>query len=109
MEAMVLVGTSMELANGKLQGSAPHPGGNGGLGKRTSDPAYAKSKVSNSLTELPNVDGRSLIARRFRDIARAILVDHKDGEGVSEVRLQLIRRFYAVVVWWPECGRLLRR
>jgi hypothetical protein len=85
--------TSMELAAGKLEDSAPRPGG---LGKRSADPkAYARSKVSNSRDELPNVDGRSLIARRFRDIARSILIDHQGGEGVSEVRLQLIRRFSA--------------
>jgi hypothetical protein len=92
--AMELAGTSTELAPGKLQDSAPiaaEPVVNGKahkLSKRTSDlKAYARSKVSNSPAELPNVDGRSLIARRFRDIARAILVDQQGGEGVSEVRL----------------------
>ena len=77
------------IVNGK-----PHK-----LGKRTSDPkAYARSRVSNSPAELPNVDGRSLIARRFRDIARAILVDHQGGEAISEVCLQLVRRFAAAAV-----------
>ena len=46
---------------------------------------------------LPNVDGRSLIARRFRDIQTAIVID-QGGDDLSEARLQLIRRFAAAAV-----------
>jgi hypothetical protein len=61
---------------------------------------YARSKLSNGSdgAVLPNVDGRSLIARRFRDISRAIIVDQGKEAKCSEVRLQLIRRFAAAAV-----------
>jgi hypothetical protein len=44
---------------------------------------------------LPNVDGRSLIARRYRDIMSAIASDQGGADRLSETRLQLIRRFAA--------------
>jgi hypothetical protein len=44
---------------------------------------------------LPNIDGRSTIARRFRDVVRDIVSDHGGIEMVAETRLQLIRRFAA--------------
>ncbi len=47
---------------------------------------------------LPNVDGRSLIARRFRDIQTAIVIDQGGAEQLSEARLQLVRRFAAAAV-----------
>jgi hypothetical protein len=40
-----------------------------------------------------DVDGRSIIARRYRDIAHAIQIEQ--GDEISEARLQLIRRFAA--------------
>jgi hypothetical protein len=55
-----------------------------------------RSRVSNGHDLLPNVDGRSIIARRYRDISFAILVDQ--GEDISETRKQLIRRFAAAAV-----------
>jgi hypothetical protein len=57
----------------------------------------ACSRVSNGHDLLPNIDGRSIIARRYRDISFAILVD-QGGENVSESRKQLIRRFAAAAV-----------
>jgi hypothetical protein len=77
--------------------SGPKPKGDGrDLGKRKPyDPAM---RVLNHRAELPNVDGRNMMARRYREIARAVLVDHKGGEDVSEVHLQLIRRFAASAV-----------
>lgn len=58
----------------------------------------ARSRVSNGRDVLPGIDGRSLIARRYRDIANAILVDQAGEELCSEARKQLIRRFAAAAV-----------
>jgi hypothetical protein len=57
-----------------------------------------KSRVTLGRDVLPNVDGRSAVARRYRDISAAILSD-QGGESVcSETRQQLIRRFSAAAV-----------
>jgi hypothetical protein len=60
--------------------------------------AEARSRVSNGEDILPGVDGRSTIARRYRDISCAILADSAGAEQCSETRLQLIRRFAAAAV-----------
>jgi hypothetical protein len=57
--------------------------------------AQARSRLSNARDLLPNVDGRSLIARRYRDIVSAIASDQGGADRLSETRLQLIRRFAA--------------
>jgi hypothetical protein len=57
--------------------------------------SHARSRVSNGTDVLPGVDGRSLIARRYRDICAAIATDQGGAERLSETRLQLIRRFAA--------------
>jgi hypothetical protein len=57
--------------------------------------AQARSRLSNGGDLLPNVDGRSLIARRYRDIMSAIASDQGGINRLSEARLQLIRRFAA--------------
>jgi hypothetical protein len=55
--------------------------------------------VSNGRDVLPNLtDGRSVIARRYKSIASAILIDQGDVNGCSEVRQQLVRRFAAASV-----------
>jgi hypothetical protein len=59
---------------------------------------YGRSAVSNGTDTLPDVDGRTIIARRYRDITRAILVDQGGVEHCSESRQQLIRRFAAAAV-----------
>jgi hypothetical protein len=59
---------------------------------------YGRSRISNGHDVLPDVDGRSVIARRYRDITRAILVDQGGIEQCSESRQQLIRRFAAAAV-----------
>jgi hypothetical protein len=71
---------------------------------RASDPkAYGRLRVSNDASLLlPEVDGRSLIARRFRDIVSAILVDQGGEARCSESRKQLIRRFAAAAVLAEE-------
>jgi hypothetical protein len=84
------VENSMNVAAG-LQVKAPR--------KRAADPkVYGKSKVSNGLDMLPDVDGRCLIARRYRDIASAMVADQGGAAQLSEARLQLVRRFAAAAV-----------
>jgi hypothetical protein len=78
----------MELAAHKPSDSNP----------QASRKSTARSRVSNGRDLLPNVDGRSLIARRYRDISNAILVDQGGIDQCSESRLQLIRRFAAASV-----------
>jgi hypothetical protein len=59
----------------------------------TAGKAQARSRLSNGRDVLPNVDGRSLVARRYRDILCAVASDQGGAERLSEARLQLIRRF----------------
>jgi hypothetical protein len=58
----------------------------------------SRSRVTNGSDVLPGIDGRSGVARRYRDIADAIVIDQGGLEGCSESRLQLIRRFAAAAV-----------
>jgi hypothetical protein len=59
-----------------------------------------RSKVTNGKDLLPgDVDGRSSLARRFRDITNQVLADQGGAERCSEARLQLIRRFAAAAVF----------
>ena len=57
-----------------------------------------RSRVTNGRDVLPNVDGRSIIAKRYKEIANAILVDQGGVDQCSESRKQLIRRFAAASV-----------
>lgn len=58
----------------------------------------AKSRVSNGSDVLPNVDGRTVLARRYRDIAGALVADAGGEDRCSETKIQLIRRFSAAAV-----------
>jgi len=60
--------------------------------------ASARSRVTNGGDVLPGVDGRTVIARRYYDIATAIVADQGGGASMTEVRIQLIRRFAAAAV-----------
>jgi hypothetical protein len=60
--------------------------------------SQGKARVTNGSDILPDVDGRSLIARRYRDIAAAILIDMGGDDACSESKKQLIRRFAAAAV-----------
>jgi hypothetical protein len=60
-------------------------------------PRY-RSAISNGNGLLPHTDGRSAIARRYRDICAAILIDQGGADRCSESRTQLIRRFAAAAV-----------
>jgi hypothetical protein len=53
---------------------------------------FGRSVITNSVVEL---DARSKVARRFRDICSQIYSDQGGEENCSEARLQLIRRFSA--------------
>jgi hypothetical protein len=57
-----------------------------------------RSRVSNGHDLLPDIDGRSVMARRYRDITNAILGDQGGADRCSESRTQLIRRFAAAAV-----------
>ena len=66
---------------------------------RSADPkAYGRSRLSNGNDLLPDVDGRSPIARRYRDISSAMLTDQGGADQCSEARQQLVRRFAAAAV-----------
>ena len=60
--------------------------------------SHARDRVSNGRDVLPNADGRSIIARRYKTIAAAILVDQGGADQCSEARQQLVRRFAAAAV-----------
>jgi len=60
--------------------------------------ASARSRVSNGADILPDVDGRSAVARRYRDITAQIIADMGGASQCAEARLQLIRRFAAAAV-----------
>jgi len=61
-------------------------------------PLTARSRVSNGGDILPGVDQRGAVARRYRDICSAIVVDQGGADRLAEARLQLIRRFAASAV-----------
>ena len=54
--------------------------------------------MTNGTALLPDIDGRSAIARRVKDITSAILADQGGADQCSESRLQLVRRFAAAAV-----------
>ena len=60
----------------------------------------ARAKLTNGTRGmvLPGIDQRSAIARRYRDVMCAIIADLGGESRLSEARLQLIRRFSALVV-----------
>jgi hypothetical protein len=62
--------------------------------------AAHRSRLSNGKDILPDCDGRSAEARRYRDIANAIALDISPhgADRLSEARAQLVRRFAACCV-----------
>jgi hypothetical protein len=61
--------------------------------------SHGRSRLTNGHGPvLPDVDGRSLIARRYKDICAAIYADQGGVDQCSESRQQLIRRFAAASV-----------
>jgi hypothetical protein len=57
-----------------------------------------RSRIGNGKDLLPDIDGRSAMARRFKDITGAVLADQGGADQCSESRLQLVRRFAAAAV-----------
>lgn len=70
---------------------------------------HRKSRITNGRELLPDVDGRSAIARRYRDIASAIVIDQGGFDQCSEARKQLIRRFAAGAVLAEQLESRLAR
>jgi hypothetical protein len=58
----------------------------------------ARSRVSNHRDMLPDIDGRSPAARRYRDIVSAVISDRGGLDRMAEARVQLVRRFAACAV-----------
>jgi hypothetical protein len=54
-----------------------------------------RSRVSNGNDILAGIDGRSALARRYRDITAALISDQGGLSRMSEARMQLCRRFAA--------------
>jgi hypothetical protein len=60
--------------------------------------ASKRNHIARPKEILPRIDGRSVIARRYRDLYLQIVADQGGPERVSEVREQLIRRYAAASV-----------
>jgi hypothetical protein len=57
-----------------------------------------RSRVSNGTSLLSGIDGRSIVARRYRDIIAAVVADQGGAGTMAEARHQLVRRFAAAAV-----------
>lgn len=91
-----------EATNGQLP-KGPNLGPWAQKGKRPRKPrsrgkAYGRARLTNGKDLLPDVDGRSLLYRRFKDIARLVAADQGGLDALSEARVQLVRRFAATCV-----------
>lgn len=73
---------------GKIKGARRKPGGK----------ANGRARLTNGKDLLPDVDGRSLLYKRFKDIARLVAADQGGLDALSEARVQLVRRFAATCV-----------
>jgi hypothetical protein len=59
---------------------------------------HGRNKLTNGKELLPDVDGRSILYKRFKDIARLVAADQGGLDALSEARVQLVRRFAATCV-----------
>jgi hypothetical protein len=67
--------------------------------KRAKDrKAHGRSKITNHRDLLPNVDGNSSQARRFKDLVRAFIADMGGLEMCSEIKINLARRLASTTV-----------
>jgi hypothetical protein len=57
-----------------------------------------RSRVTNHKDLLPELDGRTSAARRFRDLVGAYIVDMGGADQCSDIKLGLLRRLAAVTV-----------
>ena len=46
-----------------------------------------KARASNGAAILPDVDGRTVLGRRYRDITAALVADQGEARRLSEARL----------------------
>jgi hypothetical protein len=53
--------------------------------------------VANRPERLDQIDGRSVMYRRFKDVVSAILVDLGGPDNITEVKLGLVRRYAALI------------
>jgi hypothetical protein len=66
--------------------------------KRGTGAMLARSRVTNGAELLPGIDGRSIWARRFRDLIRLHLNDLGGEADASEAEKALVRRAAALIV-----------
>jgi hypothetical protein len=66
--------------------------------RKSAGKAHGRTKLTNGKELLPDVDGRSILYRRFKDIARLVAADQGGLDALSEARVQLVRRFAATCV-----------
>jgi hypothetical protein len=66
--------------------------------KKSAGKAHGRNRLTNGKDLLPDVDGRSLLYKRFKDIARLVAADQGGLDALSEARVQLVRRFAATCV-----------
>ena len=57
-----------------------------------------KSRVTNDKALLPDIDGRSSAARRYRDLVGAFIADMGGPDQCGDIKLGLLRRLAAVTV-----------
>jgi hypothetical protein len=81
---------SLPPARRKPPGRKTHP--------QRGDKQYGKTAIANGHGLLPGIDGRSLVAKRFKEISNALLVDRGGEDLCSESIKQYIRRFAAAAV-----------
>src|SRR6266446_5918982 len=61
-------------------------------------PPAVRARVTNHKALLPNLDGRSSSARRFRDLVNSYIADMGGADQCSDIKLGLLRRLAAVTV-----------
>lgn len=61
-------------------------------------PPTSRSRVGNGRDLLPDIDGRSAVARRYKEILGSVIADQGGEANLSEARQQLVRRFAAAAV-----------
>lgn len=59
---------------------------------------YARSRVTNGVTLLPEVDGRSVWARRMRDVMSLHISDLGGPDAITEAQFSLVRRIAVLTV-----------
>ena len=71
-----------------------------GISKRAAEPKhYSRSKITNGVTLLPQIDMREAWPRRYKDLVSLFATDLGDEPSqLSQGQLQLIRRSAALAV-----------